>query len=280
LLNIDAQTSLYAVFGDPVGHSLSPVMHNRAFAAAGHNAVYLAFQVLEIGSALAAVRTLGIRGVSVTIPHKIAVMEKLDEIDDTACRIGAVNTVVNRGGRLRGYNSDCEGALRALRAKTAVRLADVAVIGAGGAARAVAFGVKAAGGRLTIINRSIVKGEALARELEADFKPLAELDQLEAGILINTTSVGMSPQIAALPLDRNLLRTGMLVMDVVYNPVKTALLKAAEQAGCTTIDGVDMFVFQGATQFELWTGLQAPIEIMRSAVLEALKPADPKERGK
>jgi shikimate dehydrogenase len=160
------------------------------------------------------VRTVGIRGVSVTIPHKIAVMNSLDEIDDKARRIGAVNTVINQEGRLRGYNSDSDGALRALMEKTSIQGADVAIIGAGGAARAVGFGLIDHGARVTIINRSIPAGENLAKDLGADFKLLTDLKQISAGILINTTPVGMSPRIEDLPLPRTMLRNDMLVMDI------------------------------------------------------------------
>jgi len=269
-MKVDAQTSLYAVFGNPVGHSLSPAMHNKAFAETGFNGVYLAFRVIDVDAAMAAVCAIGIKGGSVTIPHKIAVMNSLDEIDDQARRIGAVNTVINRDGRLWGYNSDGQGAVRALLEKTAVQGADIAIIGAGGAARAIGFGMIDNGGRVTIINRSIQKGKELAKDLGADFTPLAGLKHLRAEILINTTPVGMSPQTEDLPLPPELLREDMLVMDIVYNPVQTALLKHAKRMGCRTIDGVAMFVYQGAFQFKLWTGMEAPIETMRRAVFTAL----------
>jgi len=269
-MKIDAQTSLYAVFGNPVSHSLSPVMHNTAFAETGFNAVYLAFRVVDIEAAMAAVRAVGIRGVSVTIPHKVAAMNLLDEIDDQARRIGAVNTVVNREGRLWGYNSDGQGAVRALLAKTAIEGADIVIIGAGGAARAIGSSLVDNGGRITIINRSIQAGKRLADNLNADFKPLAGLKQIRADILINTTPVGMHPQTKQLPLSPELIRREMLVMDIVYNPLQTALLKHARSRGCRTVDGIDMFVYQGACQFRLWTGKEAPLECMRKAVLAAL----------
>lgn len=269
-MKIDSQTSLYAVFGNPVGHSLSPVMHNKAFAETRYNGVYLAFGVMDIDAAMAAVRSIGIKGISVTIPHKIAVMRSLDEIDDQARRIGAVNTVANREGKLWGYNSDGQGAVRALMETTTVPGADVAIIGAGGAARAIGFGVIDQGARVTIISRSIEKGEGLAKDLEGDFKPLGGLEHVSADILINTTPVGMIPRTEDMPLSPGLLRKDMLVMDIVYNPVQTAFLKHARQTGCRTIDGVAMFVYQGAFQFTLWTGMEAPVETMRKAVYAAL----------
>jgi len=275
---VNTNTSVFAVFGNPVDHSLSPVMHNKAFAETGFNGIYLAFRVTDIDAAMKAVRAIGIRGVSVTIPHKIAVMNSLDEIDELARRIGAVNTVVNREGRLCGYNSDAQGAVRALLEKTAIHGTDIAIIGAGGAARAIGFGMIDNGGRVMIINRSIQTGEDLAEDLGADFKPLAGLKQVRADILINATPVGMRPQIGDLPLSPELLRDDMLVMDIVYNPVQTALLKHAELMGCRTVDGVAMFVYQGVFQFKLWTGMEAPIETMRSAVYTALN-ADADDTG-
>ncbi len=267
---INTQTQLYAVFGNPVGHSLSPIMLNRAFEEVGFNGVYLACRVTDIHAAMAAVRTLGIQGVSITIPHKITVMETLDEVDPQALKIGAVNTVVNQGGRLYGYNSDGTGAVRALMEKTIVQGADIAVIGAGGAARAIGFCLQENGGRVMILNRSHQRGENLARDLGADFIPLGDLKEIPARILINTTPVGMSPDTEDMPLPPQLLHKEMLVMDIVYNPLETALLKYAKTIGCETIDGVAMFVYQGAIQFSLWTGLQAPVTAMRRVVLDEL----------
>ncbi len=267
---IRADTSLYGVFGNPISHSLSPLMLNRAFAETGVNSVYLAFGVDDIGAAISGVRALGIKGVSITIPHKTTVLEFLDKIDETARKIGAVNTVVNRKGLLIGYNTDSSGAVRALKEKTALKGSDVVIIGAGGAARAIGYGIVAEGGRITILNRTIAKGERLAKDLGANFKPLAEIKNLDGRILINTTSVGMTPRVDAMPIKSDLIEKEILVMDIVYNPLKTRLLKTAEDAGCRIIDGVSMFVYQGAFQFELWTGKKAPVEAMKKTVLAAL----------
>jgi shikimate dehydrogenase len=267
---IDAATTLFAVFGDPVAHSLSPAMHNAAFMALGINSVYLAFGSPEIGPCTAAMRALGIRGASVTIPHKVAIMPLLDEIDAAARRIGAVNTVVNRGGRLLGANTDAEGALRALRNHTQIAGRTAVVVGAGGAARAVAFGLRDAGGRVTIVNRSIARGKDLARSVGADFRPLAQVTDLSCEILVNATPIGMARFGDALPIPAALLQPGMVVMDIVYTPLKTPLLAAAAARGCRTIPGTAMFVLQGARQFELWTGRPAPTEVMTAAVHTAL----------
>ena len=261
---------IYAVFGDPVSHSLSPAMHNSAFAQAGLEGLYLAFRVKDIAAAVGAVRGLDIRGVSITIPHKVGVMQYLDRIDPTAGRIGAVNTIVNRGGTLLGYNSDWAGAVNALKEKIDIRAKTVAVIGAGGAARAVGFGVRQEGGRLIIINRSKESGESLAAGLDCEFKLLADVRRLPYDVVINATSVGMLPHANHTPVDDALLEAGMVVMDLVYNPLQTRLLKEAQKRGCTTLDGVAMLVHQGAVQFELWTGKKAPVDVMRRVVVEAL----------
>jgi shikimate dehydrogenase len=268
---IDANTSLFGLIGNPVAHSLSPVMHNQAFAAIGYNAVYLAFRVIDLDSAIKGIRTLNVKGVSVTLPHKIAVMQCLDEVDETAATIGAVNTIVNNNGKLIGYNTDCQGALQALRTKTAIQGKSVAIIGAGGAARAIGFGLRSTAGSLTILNRSRTNGERLAADLQADFLPLNAWQPNRYEILINTTPIGMHPKTDATPISKKDLSKEMVVMDIVYNPLKTRLLKEAEAKKCRTINGVSMFVFQGAYQFELWTGQKAPVEIMQNSVLEALK---------
>ena len=261
---------IYAVFGDPVGHSLSPVMHNSALAQAGLDGYYLAFRVKDIAAAVNGIRGIGIRGASITIPHKISIMKYLDQVDPLAAEIGAVNTVVNHQGVLHGYNSDCAGAIKALTEKTIINGKEVAVVGAGGGARAVGFGIKQEGGRLTIINRTRERGEKLASDLDCEFKPLSEVKQLPYHIIINATSVGMTPYDNSVPLNTDLLEGGMVVMDMVYNPLETRFLAKAEKIGCTTVDGLAMFVHQGAVQFELWTGKRAPLEIMRRAVLDEL----------
>jgi len=264
-------TGVYCVIGDPVGHSLSPIMHNRAFSETGYNGIFSAFRVTDLSAAVAGIRGLGIRGVSVTIPHKQKVMALLDDIDDAARRIGAVNTIVNRNGRLFGYNTDCRGAMTALAEKTTVAHKKVWVLGAGGAARAIGFGVRDEGGTVTLINRTREKGALLAAELDAEFIPLSDVHRIECDILINATSVGMAPDTAATPIPLQITGSGVVVMDVVYNPLKTQLLKVAESRGCPTVDGVGMFVHQGAAQFELWTGLKAPVDLMRRTVIEKLR---------
>ena len=267
---IDATSPVYCVLGDPVEHSLSPLMHNLALAECGLPGVYTGFRVTDAAAAMAGIRALGICGASVTLPHKVTVMAHLDRVDETARVIGAVNTVVNRGGQLVGYNTDGMGALDALAAVTDVAGKKVAIMGAGGAARAVAWTVGRAGGRVTLFNRSAARAENLARDLKLDHRPLDELAADRFDILINTTSVGMAPAVDALPLDPAILDAAMVVMDIVYNPMETALLAAARRRGCRTVDGVAMFVRQGAQQFHLWTGVTAPVAAMQRVVVDAL----------
>jgi shikimate dehydrogenase len=273
-VQIDATTALYCVIGHPVSHSLGPVMHNRAFAALGINAAYVAFDVQDIAAALTGLRALGIRGASVTIPHKVSVMAGLDAVDETARAIGAVNTIVERDGRLLGFNSDCAGAVAALLEKTAVAGKRVALLGAGGAARAVGFGLVRAGAQVTIFNRTRAGAEKLAGELNAGLMPLEAFCGDGFDILVNATPVGMHPHRQVAPVAEERLRPHLLVMDIVYNPLETRLLKAARQRGCQIQDGVAMFVHQGAMQFELWTGRPAPLALMRDTVLERLKQAE------
>jgi shikimate dehydrogenase len=268
---IDTNTSILGLIGNPVTHSLGPLMHNQALTAVGYDAVYLAFRVTDPGSAIKGIRAMNFKGISVTLPHKVTVMQYLDEVDETAAKIGAVNTIVNQRGKLIGYNTDCPGALEALRTKTAIEGKSAAIIGAGGAARAIGFGLVAAGGHVTILNRSPAKGERLAADLAAEFRPLDEWQLQQYEILINTTPVGMHPDTHATPVPKKHLSEDMVIMDIVYNPLKTRLLKEAAAKKCRTISGVSMFVFQGAHQFELWTGRKAPVEVMHRAVLEALK---------
>jgi shikimate dehydrogenase len=245
-------------------------MHNAALAAMGYPAVYLAFQVTDPAAALAAVRALHIGGLSVTIPHKVAVMDGLDEIDPLALRIGAVNTIVNQQGRLLGLNTDCFGAVAALKEKTRLRDKQAAVIGAGGAARAVAFALASEGSRVTLYNRTAAHAKTLARALGVPYFGLDRFGRKHSDIVVNTTSVGMSPKIDELPVPAETLEAGMVVMDIVYNPLRTALLRAAAHKQCVAIDGAAMFVHQGARQLELWTGRAAPVDVMRRSVLKVL----------
>jgi shikimate dehydrogenase len=259
---INAETQLFGIIGNPVRKSLSPVIHNRAFRRMGINAAYLAFEVGNIRDALDAIRELGIRGVSITIPFKTSVIPFLDELDALAAKIGSVNTIVNRGGKLIGHNTDHFGALRALEEKVNLNGKKVLLLGAGGAARAIAYGLKERECEVTIFNRSLDKGATLAKELGFAYHSLSALSEIErsardADALINATCVGMTPHEGESPFPKRLLRKGMVVMDIVYRPLRTMLLQEAEEQDCKTIDGLEMLAYQGAAQLEIWIG-QSP----------------------
>jgi shikimate dehydrogenase len=272
---MDAQTELYGVIGNPVHHSLSPMIHNGAFRRLGWNAVYLAFEVKNVEEALRGIRGLGVRGVSVTIPFKTEVLPFLDKIEGLAKKVGAVNTIVNRRGRLIGYNTDCEGALEALEEKMDLRGKRVVLLGAGGAARAIGFGLKERGVPLIVVNRSKERGRALSKELGCDYLAISSLARMkeggvEADIMINATSLGMYPRDGETPLPKELLKKGMMVMDIVYEPLQTRLLREAKKKGCITVDGLEMLIRQGVAQFEIWTGRRLEIGKIRKDLRRAL----------
>ena len=268
---ITSTTTLYCVLGNPVVHSKSPLIHNAAFKHLGIDAAYLAFSPdhtkAAVRTTMDAIRTLNIGGASVTIPFKEAVMPHLDTIDTMAKRIGAVNTIVNREGRLEGYNTDCEAAIAPLR-PFGIRGKTVCIVGAGGAARAVAHGIADEGGKVIIVNRTAEKGRALAERIDGTFVPTELAADVDAQVVINTTSLGMAPNTEALSFPEEALHPGTVVMDVVYTPMDTCLLKTARAKGCTTIDGLSMFVAQAAAQFTLWTGQHPDTELMKRTVLE------------
>jgi shikimate dehydrogenase len=274
---IDAGTVVYGVFGDPVKHSKSPLMLNRAFREAGVPAVYAAFHVRPEGlaEAVRGVRAMGFGGINVTIPHKVAVMELMDELDETAAAIGAVNTVVHRDGRLIGYNTDGIGYVRSLKEETGMTVEGkrIAVIGAGGAARGIVYALLKEGPeRVLVLNRTVSSAERLAADMgrygAVEGWGLAELAKMkdEIDLLINTTSVGMHPHTEEMPVPADLLASRMTVSDIVYNPRRTKLLAEAEARGLRTHGGLGMFVYQGAYAFEYWTGRPAPVAAMREAV--------------
>jgi len=273
---IDAQTELYGVIGNPVRHSLSPIIHNGAFRRLGWNAVYLAFEVKNLEEALRGIRELGMKGVSVTIPFKTEVIPFLDKVEGLAKKVGAVNTIVNRRGRLIGYNTDCEGALEALEEKMDLRRKRVLLLGAGGAARAIGFGLKDRSIPLMVVNRSRERGQALCRELKCDYSPMSSLARMKVGelgadVIINATSLGMYPREGETPISKALLKKGTLVMDIVYEPLQTRLLREAKEKGCVTVDGLEMLIRQGMAQFEIWTGRRLEIGLIRRDLCQALK---------
>ncbi len=275
-MKYDQHTAIYGVIGNPVRHSLSPTLHNAAFNAIGLNAVYLAFEAEDIEESIRGVKALGIKGASITIPFKTEVIPCLTEIDPLARQIGAVNTIVNMNGTLKGYNTDALGALKALEKQTKLPGMRCIIIGAGGAARAIGFILKEKEVTLSIVNRSRNRGEELALSLGCKFIPLDDIDAAKGDILVQTTPVGMYPHLDRCPVPEQVLKEGMVVMDIIYNPLETRLIKMAKARGCTTISGMDMFIHQGAEQFRLWTHMAPPIAVMTMAVQEVLLKQDEK----
>ena len=275
---VNGKTSLYGIIGNPVAHSLSPVMHNAAFNALSLNGIYVPMKVQNLAYGLRGLAALGFTGVSVTGPHKETVMEYLDEIDPVARRIGAVNTLLFRShldsGAVisRGFNTDWLGSNLALAEQMKLPGSKVLILGAGGAAKAVGFGLVEAGAEVVICNRSEERGQELARWLDCGFCSVDQLAGIQADGLVNTTSVGMEPHADAIPIDPDLLSGFSVVMDIVYAPLATTLLKKAAAAGCRTIDGLSMLLYQGAVQFKIWTGKQPPQDVMREALIAELAP--------
>lgn len=271
MTRINGKTAVYGILGDPVSHSLSPAMHNAAFESLGENRIYLPFRVTDIAKAVQGLKALDIHGLSVTIPHKETVIPFLDTIDPVALKIGAVNTIEvipsGNGKILRGSNSDWVGANRALSKHIDLAGQSAIVLGAGGSARAIAFGLLEAGARVLLCSRTASRGKKLATELGCDWEPLARLDQLGGTLLINATSVGMRPDEGKSLVRKDDLVRYKVVMDIVYAPLETRLLREARSAGCRVVQGLDMLLYQGVAQFELWTGLTAPVEVMHKALL-------------
>lgn len=266
----DRQLKNYILLGNPVGHSLSPLMHNTALHALGQEGRYNAFCVYDPAAAVQAIRGMDIRGASVTIPFKSAVMEYLDNISEDALQIGAVNTIVNKNGYLTGANTDWLGIIVTLREAMTIKGKNFVIIGAGGTARAAAYGIVREGGFPVIVNRTVENGKRLAVEFDCPFYSLDEIDKINADCLINTTPVGMYPRIDQSPVDSGLLTGYKYVMDVIYNPLETRLLKEAGLRGCRVLTGLDMFVHQGAEQIKLWTGREPDRALMKKVVKQRL----------
>jgi len=269
VLSLPLRLQNYVLLGNPVKQSLSPLMHNAALKKMGIEENYSAFCVDDLGSALQGIRGMNIRGASVTIPFKVAVMEYLDDIDADALKIGAVNTIINENGRLTGYNTDWLGLILTLQEAMPVKNKTFLIVGAGGTARAAAYGIMKEGGFPVIANRTPEKGKILSGKLNCPFYPLAEIGKIKADCLINTTPVGMYPKDKS-PVKAVTLSGYKYVMDVIYNPLKTKLLKDAEKQGCHIFSGLDMFVHQGAQQIRLWTGVEPPRALMKKVILKRL----------
>ena len=279
-MDINAQTQLCGLLGNPVEHSLSPAIHNAAFRELDLNFVYIAFPVQDLEGAIDGIRALGhIRGLSVTIPHKVAILPLLDSVETTAQYIGSVNTILKDQGTLVGSNTDASGAIQALR-QGGVKLPGkrVVMLGSGGAARAIACGicVEEKIAHLTILGIDDNERTTLAADLrtktsipveDATLTPETLQSALDhTQLLIHCTPIGMHPKVDQSCVPKNLLHPDLTVMDIVYNPLHTQLLRDAQAAGCHTIPGIEMFLHQAVGQFELWTGQSAPIAVMRNVL--------------
>ncbi|MEM2466236.1 MAG: shikimate dehydrogenase [Candidatus Bathyarchaeia archaeon] len=283
-MEVSGKTKVFCVIGDPITHSLSPIMHNAAFRHLKIDAVYVAFNVKEsmLEDAVKGMRSFGICGMNVTTPHKTAIINYLDENDPMAEFVGAVNTVLNVDGKLVGFNTDGVGALMALKENgVKTKGKKFLILGAGGAGRAIAFHLAQEADELIILNRDVNKARLLADMLRKRFNKKVVGDGLshdvlkkwieDVDVLINTTSVGMYPRQDETLIDKSFLRSELTVMDIVYNPIETKLLKDAKSAGAKVIYGTEMLVFQGAASFEIWLNQPAPVNVMREAIMEKLQ---------
>ena len=263
---ISTRTALCGIFLHPAGHTRSPAMHNAAYAALGLDAVYLAFDVTpgDLAAAVAGARAMRVRQLSISIPHKEAVIPLLDRVDETARAIGAVNTIVREGGALVGSNTDWLGVARALEREGALAGKAAVVLGAGGTARAALYALRQRGARAVVLNRTPGKAEALARELGADRAgALEELASTPHDILVNTTSVGLRSELS--PVAAAALRPGSIVLDAVYDPLETRLLRDAKARGARAISGKWMLIEQAREQLRAWSGKEVAASVMEAA---------------
>jgi len=267
--SLSSDTQIMGIIGKPVGHSASPAMHNAAFRAMDLDAVYLPLEVDDLGDFFTNVARgsdLRLRGLSVTIPHKRAVIPFLDGLDPVARGVGAVNTVVIEGGRLNGYNTDVRGALTPLERSCDLEGAVCGVIGAGGAARAVVYGLKQKGAEVVLFARDVASAGPFAREFDISIERIEDITRREMVVLINTTPVGMRGHSEGRsPVPPDTFSGREVAYDLVYNPEETRFLADARRAGCRVIGGLEMLVAQAALQFELWTGRRPPTEILKAA---------------
>ena len=281
---LTGKTRICGVIGDPIEHTLSPTMQNAAFNALKLDVAFLAFKVkpAELENAVNGMRALNVRGLNVTMPHKSTVMNFLDRIDLSAQIVNSVNTILNKESKLFGFNTDGVGALKALRENgVEPKGRKVLLLGAGGAARAIAYAMAKESDELAVLNRTVKPAQELVKLLEktANKKIVAgalspkEIEQnlQDSDILINATSIGMKPKADESLVSPKFLRPDLAVMDIVYNPIETKLAKDAKAAGAKVVSGVEMLIYQGAASFEIWTGKSAPVEVMRQAALNHLQ---------
>ncbi|MCP3951757.1 MAG: shikimate dehydrogenase [Desulfobacterales bacterium] len=282
---VDVNTRIVGLLGNPLGHSFSPAMHNRAFKTLGLNFFYLPIEVTSenLKDVTLCISKMNFAGYNVTIPHKIRILEYLDHIDELAQAIGAVNTVTIQEGVSTGHNTDGEGYVRSLETEAgfSVKEKTLFILGCGGAARAIAMTLAFRGaGKIFLCNRTEQKVHDLAAEINAKVRPCCEVTRMEpaamkpviglAHVLINATNIGMHPDEDRMPIDASLIPKGLVVSDIVYNPLKTKLLQTVEKKGCPIVPGLGMLVYQGAAAFQMWTGAEPPVDEM-FAEIRALK---------
>lgn len=277
---INSETKLIGIIGKPITHSKSPIMHNTLFSYHGLNYRYVAFNLdrENLEEAIRGIRALKFRGLNVTIPYKVDVIPYLDEIAEDAIAIGAVNTIVNDDGRLIGYNTDSDGYIRSLIEETGIALQGkkILMLGTGGAARAIGYGlVKSNIESLAIASRKELNAERLAHDIGSNNIATVSYDEIEsfarnADIIINTTPVGMYPNIDNTLINSEWFNSNQIVSDIIYNPLETKLLKDAREKGATTHNGLGMFVYQGLIAFEKWTGITPDPVMMRKTVIDTL----------
>jgi shikimate dehydrogenase len=280
-MNIKGSTNIVGLIGHPVEHSFSPPMHNAAFEALDMDYAYVPFDVDSgnLESAIEGASALNIKGFNVTIPHKVEVMKYLNELDEVASLIGAVNTIDFKD--LKGYNTDGIGAIKAIEEETSIKNKNVVIAGAGGASRAISFYIAKYGAEsLTILNRNVEKAESLAGDVldsgligEVNSDSISEIGNClaESDILIDTTPLGMHPHIDDEPIAcAEAMHDDLVVFDAVYNPNETSLLKEAIKAGAKPVYGIKMLLYQGAESFRIWTGRDAPVDVMEDALKKTL----------
>lgn len=272
--DIGEKTETYGVIGNPVAHSMSPAIHNAAFSAIRYDAVYVPFRVVSLRNFIESYRKIDVRGYSVTIPHKEEAVKCVDKVDELVRKIGALNTIVFRDGGARsyGYNTDSSSATSSIEEALGEPLEgkEVALVGAGGAGRAIAFGLIWKGAKLRVFNRTPEKAHRLAEELGAEGYSLREIGNHSFEILVNATSVGMYPNVDEMPVEGEIVGRAKLVFDAVYNPEETRLILEAKRRGIRYVTGFEMFVRQAVQQFELWTGQKAPVDVMQGVLAEKL----------
>jgi 3-dehydroquinate dehydratase/shikimate dehydrogenase len=263
---VSGRTKVYGIVGQDVGTSLSPRMHNRAFAACGLDAVYVPFSAESLPAFLAARRALGLSGWSVTRPYKVEILPYLDVVDEEASHAGSVNTVVVEDDRLRGFSTDGVGIVLPLARHLPLEGASVHVLGAGGASRAAAFALRKEGAAVTLLARDPEKAAEAARALGCDYGPLSAVVERRFDALINATPIGGGEHAELSPVPAAAWRAGCVALDMVYDPLETRFLREARAAGAVTISGLEMLLAQAVGQFEAWTGMTAPLDVMRQAL--------------